>query len=103
MSNEFTNAAAAVRQSALDAMDEAMKLIQADTQMLCPVKTGTLRRSYQSAAKAFDGTIEGAVGSNVEYAIWADLKTPHLTRAVDQNIQKVQQILKNALMNGGVK
>ena len=103
MSNEFTNAAAAVRQSALDAMDEAMKLIQADTQMLCPVKTGTLRRSSQSAAKAFDGTIEGAVGSNVEYAIWADLKTPHLTRAVDQNIQKVQQILKNALMNGGVK
>lgn len=103
MSNEFKNAAAAVRRSALDAMDEAMKLIQAETQMLCPVKTGTLRRSYQSAAKAFEGTIEGAVGSNVEYAIWADLKTPHLTRAVDENITKVQQLFFDALKDGGVK
>lgn len=103
MANEFENAAAAVHASALEAMGAAMKLIQAETQMLCPVKTGTLRRSYQSAAEAHDGEIIGAVGSNVEYAIWADLKTPHLTRAVDENITKVQQLFFDALKDGGVK
>ena len=102
MPNEFTNAANAVHNAALNAMGAAMKMLQAETQMLCPVKTGTLRRSYQSTAEAQAGKICGAVGSNVEYAIWADLRTPHLTRAVDENRMAVQQMLTDALQNGGV-
>lgn len=101
MANEFTNAAAAVHAKALSTMREAMTMIQAETQMICPVKTGTLKRSYQSDAKDIDGEIIGAVGSNVEYAVWADLHQPHLTRAVDENMQKVQNMFRDALQNGG--
>lgn len=101
MANEFTNAAAAVHAKALSTMREAMTMIQAETQMICPVKTGTLKRSYQSDAKDVGGEIVGAVGSNVEYAVWADLHQPHLTRAVDENMQKVQSMFRDALQNGG--
>lgn len=101
MANEFTNAAAAVHAKVLSTMREAMTMIQAETQMICPVKTGTLKRSYQSDAKDVDGEIVGAVGSNVAYAVWADLHQPHLTRAVDENVQKVQNMFRDALQNGG--
>lgn len=101
MANEFTNAAAAVHAKVLSTMREAMTMIQAETQMICPVKTGTLKRSYQSDAKDVGGEIVGAVGSNVEYAVWADLHQPHLTRAVDENMQKVQNMFQDALQNGG--
>lgn len=101
MANEFTNAAAAVHAKALETMREAMTMIQAETQMICPVKTGTLKRSYQSDAKDVDGEIIGAVGSNVEYAVWADLHQPHLTRAVDENLQKVRDMFRDALKDGG--
>lgn len=101
MANEFANAVAAVHAKALSTMREAMTMIQAETQMICPVKTGTLKRSYQSDAKDVDGEIVGAVGSNVEYAVWADLQQPHLTRAVDENIKKVQDMFRDALKNGG--
>ena len=97
MANEFNNAANAVHEKALQTMAEAMKMLQAETQMICPVKTGTLRRSYQSDAQDVDGTIVGAVGSNVEYAVWADMHQPHLTRAVDENLQKIQTMFRNAL------
>lgn len=101
MANEFTNAAATVHAKALSTMREAMTMIQAETQMICPVKTGTLKRSYHSDVKDVDGEIIGAVGSNVEYAVWADLRQPHLTRAVDENMQKVQNMFRDALQNGG--
>lgn len=101
MANEFSAAAQAVHAKALATMREAMTMIQAETQMLCPVKTGTLRRSYQSDAQDVGGVIVGAVGSNVEYAVWADLHQPHLTAAVDANINRVQEMFKDALQNGG--
>lgn len=101
MANEFNNAAAIAHAKALETMAQAMKMLQAETQMLCPVKTGTLRRSYQSTAQDIDGVIMGAVGSNVEYAVWADMRRPHLSAAVDSNMQKIQDMFKNALENGG--
>lgn len=101
MANEFKSAAEAVHAKALATMAEAMKMLQAETQMICPVKTGTLRRSYQSGAQDIDGVICGAVGSNVEYAVWADMHQPHLTKAVDESMQKVQDMIKAALKDGG--
>ena len=101
MANEFSAVAQAVHAKALATMREAMTMIQAETQMLCPVKTNTLRRSYQSDAQDVGGVIVGAVGSNVEYAVWADLHQPHLTAAVDANINRVQEMFKDALQNGG--
>ncbi len=99
--SEFTDAADIVHAKVLETMAQAMKMIQAETQVICPVKTGTLKRSYQSDARDVDGVICGAVGSNVEYAVWADLKQPHLTRAVEENMQKVQDMFTAALKDGG--
>ena len=101
MANEFATAAVAVHTKALETMREAMTMIQAETQMICPVKTGTLKRSYQSKAEDIGGVVVGAVGSNVEYAVWADMHQPHLTRAVDENMNKIQDMFHSALKDGG--
>lgn len=101
MPNEFNLAAEAVHAKALQTMAAAMKVLQAETQMICPVKTGTLRRSYQSDAQDVGGTIVGAVGSNVEYAVWADMHQPHLTRAVEENMQRIQDMFRTVLKDGG--
>ena len=101
MANEFTNEAKRVHAQALATMAEAMMMLQAETQMICPVKTGTLRRSYQSDAQDIGGQICGAVGSNVEYAVWADLHQPHLTAAVDSNLGKIQDMFRETLEDGG--
>ncbi len=97
MENPFTNEINKVMQSGLKAMTECMFMIQADTQQLCPVLTGTLKRSYTSNAEIDGDNIVGVVGSNVEYAYWADEKQPHLKAAVDQNMEKVKQKIANAL------
>ena len=89
-----------VMQAGLKAMKESMFMIEADTKQLCPVKTGTLKRSYTSDVKIDENNIIGAVGTNVEYAYWADQKQPHLTQAVDQNMEKVKQKIADALKSG---
>lgn len=86
-----------VMQAGLKAMKESMLMVEADTKQLCPVKTGTLKRSYTSDAEIDGDNIIGAVGSNVEYAYWADQKQPHLTQAVDQNMGAIKQKIANAL------
>lgn len=90
MDSPFDTEISKVKDAALKAMWECILMIQADTQQLCPVKTGTLKRSYTSDAEIDGEEIVGTVGSNVEYAIWADMKQPHLTAAVDQNMEKVK-------------
>jgi hypothetical protein len=80
-----------VRAIALKCMEEAMIIIEADTKELCPVKSGTLKRSYTHEVEDKDDTITGMVGTNVEYAYWADQKQPHLTQAVDMNMSKIKE------------
>ena len=86
-----------IHQAAVNAMKEGMYIIQADTQLLCPVKTGNLKRSYTSGVQEDESNITGWVGSNLDYAIWADLHTPHLTAAVDKDQESVKQRFKEAL------
>ena len=95
--NQFNAEIERVKQAGLTAMRESMFMIEADTKQLCPVKTGTLKRSYTSDAEIDGDNIIGAVGSNLDYAYWADLKQPHLSVAVDQNQEKVKQHIANAL------
>lgn len=90
-----------VKQAGLKAMQELIFMVEADTKQLCPVKTGTLKRSYTSDTKIDGDNIIGAVGSNVEYAYWVDQKQPHLTQAVDQNKKKIQDKIENALKERG--
>lgn len=86
-----------VQQIALNAMKESMYMVQADTQQLCPVRTGALKRSYTCDGELEDDIIIGWVGSNVEYAYWADQKQPHLTQAVDQNMENIKRKISSAL------
>jgi len=89
-----------IKEKALKCMEEAMIMIEADTKQLCPVKSGTLKRSYTHDVEDKDGVIVGAVGTNVEYAIWVDLKQPHLTQAVDMNMARIKQKFADELGKG---
>jgi len=93
----FSTEVERVKQLGLKAMKESMLMIQADTQQLCPVKTGTLKRSYTSDAAIDGDNIIGTVGSNIEYAYWTNLHQAHLTAAVDQNMETVKQKIADAL------
>jgi hypothetical protein len=97
---EYEQAADKQLQDALTAMKESMFMIEADTKQLSPVKTGTLKRSYVSDAFIKDDVITGVVGTPVEYAPYADWRKPHLTLAVDQNMEKVKRKISDALKEG---
>lgn len=97
MANEFEAEINRVMQAGLQAMQESMFMIEADTKLLCPVDTGTLKRSYTSDATISGDNIVGTVGSNVEYAPFVDWKQPHLTAAVDQNQETIKRKIESAL------
>lgn len=97
MASPFENEINRTLQAGLQAMQDSMFMIEADTKQLTPVKTGTLKRSYTSEAAIEGDNIIGTVGSNVEYAFWADQKQPHLTAAVDQNMERVKQKIADTL------
>jgi hypothetical protein len=86
-----------IKELALKAMEESMLMIEADTKLLCPVKTGNLKRSYTHEVEDKNGTITGSVGTNVEYAYWVDLNQPHLKQAVDMNMNKIKEKFANEL------
>ena len=100
MAKEFETEQARVHQLALETMEKAMIMIEADTKQLCPVDTGHLKRSYTHDVEDNEGEIVGAVGTNVEYAYWADQHTPHLTQAVDSNMANIQRMFKEELGKG---
>lgn len=95
--NVFDNEKQRVHDLALRAMEEAVIMIEADVKELCPVKTGALKRSYTHDVREEDSDIIGAVGTNLEYAYWADQKQPHLTQAVDMNRKNIEEKFKSVL------
>lgn len=81
-------------------MAKAMLQLEADTKQVCPVNTGTLKRSYTSGVDVDDAenTITGWCGTNVEYAPFADFKQPHLSLMAKQDQQKIKTIINNELI-----
>ncbi|SHK42251.1 HK97 gp10 family phage protein [Desulforamulus aeronauticus] len=79
------------------AVQEVCLIVEADAKLNCPVETGTLRRSITHAVESDENKTVGSVGSNVEYAYWAERHTPYLETAVDQNqqiiINKIREVL----------
>jgi len=98
--SEFDNTTQKAMKNATRAMEESMFMIEADTKLLSPVKTGTLKRSYTSAVKVDGDEIVGAVGTNVEYAPYADWRKPHLTAAADQNMEAIKRKFADLLKEG---
>ena len=80
------------------AVEEVCLIVEADSKLNCPVKTGTLKRSITHAVQSDENKTVGAVGSNVQYAYWTERHTPYLEPAVDQNqqiiINKIKEVLE---------
>lgn len=82
------------------AMETAVTMISADTKLLCPVDSGTLKRSYIHDVQVDESnsyTVTGAVGTNVEYAPFVDKKKPHLSKAVDMNKKRIEDEFEKIL------
>lgn len=79
------------------AVEEVCLIVEADAKLNCPVDTGTLKRSITHAVKSDETKTVGSVGSNVEYAYWAERKNPYLEPAVDQNQQIILNKMKEVL------
>ena len=59
--------------------------------------TGTLKRSITHDTRSEDIKTKGAVGSNVEYAYWAERNQPYLEPAVDQNMENIKRRIKEVM------
>lgn len=82
------------------AMETAVIIIEADTKLLCPVDSGTLKRSYTHLVEVDESNgynVTGAIGTNVEYAPFVDKKNPHLSKAVDMNKKRIEEEFKKFL------
>ena len=79
------------------AISECVIMVEADAKLLCPVLTGNLKRSITHEVESDEEKTVGAVGSNVEYAYWAEKKQPYLELAVDQNLDRIKQKIKEVL------
>lgn len=77
-------------------LERATLLVERTAKQLCPVRTGTLRRSI-THVMALDGR-SAFVGSNVEYAPHVEMGTvkmaaqPYLRPALHNNMQKIKRI-----------
>lgn len=79
------------------AVTEACLMVEADSKLLAPVKTGTLKRSITHDVKSDENKTAGSVGSNVEYAYWAERNQPYLEPAVDKNLESIKRKMADIL------
>ncbi|MDX8367856.1 HK97 gp10 family phage protein [Cytobacillus sp. IB215665] len=79
------------------AVEQGVIIIEADAKLNCPVDTGALKRSITHSVESNKNKTTGKVGSNVEYAYWAEQKKPYLEPAVDQNVESVKRMFKEVL------
>ena len=87
----------------VDAMRDATLLVQRDAKINAPVDTGRLRASITPEVRPFGDTIQGVVGSNVEYAPYQELGTKYmegrfyLRRALEQNAERIYRLLNSTV------
>jgi hypothetical protein len=94
----FTDLEKEMKRKREEAIEECCIMVEADAKTLCPVDSGTLKRSITHEVKSGDKSTKGSVGSNVEYAYWAERNKPYLEPAVDMNTEnmkrKIAEVLK---------
>lgn len=95
--SKFTEVIEEVRRKREEAVEECLLLVEADAKLNCPVRTGTLKRSITHDTRSEDIKTKGAVGSNVEYAYWAERNQPYLEPAVDQNMENIKRRIKEVM------
>jgi len=81
----------------LKALEEGMKMVEADSKLLVGVDTGRLRASLSSKVEDKGDKIVGECGTNVEYAFFHSLHNPYLETALDQNLEQIRRKIGDAL------
>jgi len=100
--NNFESEMNKVLNAAERGMTKACLQLQGDTMDLTHTKTGALRRSWTYTVESNDGIIEGAVGSNIPYAIYEDDYHGNLSRAINSNLDTYfQTVVKELKTVGG--
>ena len=85
----------------IKALEAVGIFIAGETKTRAPVDTGRLKGSYTHGVDAKNDKV--TIGSNVEYAIYVEKGTykskaqPHLTPAVEQNIRRIENLVKENL------
>jgi len=96
--NHFGEELAKVLNAAEAGMKNAVIKFEADTKALTHVQTGTLRRSWTHKVKSnANGTIEGAVGSNLEYAPYEDALHGNISTALDNNLDEYMNTISDEI------
>ena len=93
----FQNEIERIKKAKEKSVLESLLMIEADAKLMCPVKTGTLKRSITHAVKTEENVTKGSVGSNVEYAYWAEKHQAYLEPAVDQNLENIKRKIAEVL------
>lgn len=96
--NHFDSELQKLLSAAETGMEKAVTKLEADTKMITHVDTGTLRRSWTHKTKVNqNGSIEGAVGSNVEYAPYEDDYHGNLSVALNDNLNEYFDTIQNEI------
>lgn len=98
--NHFQEELQKVLSAAEVGMEKATTKFQADTMLLTHVQTGNLKRSWTHKVKVSpNGKIEGAVGSNLEYAPYEDLYHGNVSTALDNNLDSYMKTISDEIKN----
>lgn len=95
--NHFSEEINKVLEAAEKGMEKAVIQLESDTKMITHVDTGALRRSWTHKTQSSDGVIEGAVGSNLEYAPIEDDYHGNLSVALDENLDQYLDMISSEI------
>lgn len=98
--NHFNEELERTLKAAETGMKKAVTKLEADTKLITHVDTGALRRSWTHKVKSKDGCVEGAVGSNLEYAPYEDDLHGNLSVALAEDNQALIDIIANEIKSG---
>ena len=89
-------------------MDTACRVLEQDVKDRAPVDTGHLMRSYDHTVRSRGGRTVGHVGTNVEYAIYQEFGTrhmsaqPHFRPAIDAQEDTILDIIGKETIRGAI-
>jgi len=81
-------------------MEKAVTALQSDTMNLTHVQTGALKRSWTHKTESKNGSVEGAVGSNLAYARYEDDYHGNLSVALEDNKQQYLDMIADEIKAG---
>lgn len=84
-----------IKAQALNVMEQGCTMLEADSKLNCPVRTGTLKRSITHEVSQDEDSIIGAVGSNVEYAPYVEWRKKFFSETIDKDQGEIESLFEN--------